>query len=620
MKLAAHPRLYIGEREIRRLREAPDTALLRQAERTVSALADGYVKSPVFNWERNTHNAHLLRARQMQTRVVTLLVQWLRTGSEKYRSAAVEHVAEMGRWEYWSWITWRERNPDPNAIFDLSYGENSTTLAIAYDLLRESLTPGERRLFLDIARKRSLVPCLTRHERQENSSWWWSAYHSNWLTVCGGGAGMLCLAMYEELEVARKLLPLLDRQLMGYMRCVQQCGGGWNEGVGYWNYGMRYGYLYWLSHERAAGRRHPALRLPAAAKTLWFPMEFSPNGLGTGFGDIARPWSPVPFHYAAAERFNDAALLATLDQHMTARDLQDSTLWPNAAEYLLLCPRRRARPVAERRSGATIRKPVCKLYPVMNWGFLADRMPNPRLYLSLRGGSTEDPHAHLDLLSFNCVVGSENLIPSVGAGDYIDTTFSDRRFELFEKGWFGKNTIVIGGVGLSHPSRVKTTPLRLKGAVGYRMDARGAIRIRYCGETVRSVARTFLMLERKAFLIVDRVELKGTNVVESRFCTYARTRLGKASASLRGKRESLTAVFASNVPCRLVRATGIPTRPQSPVPTMVRWCTEGLENRVILAVLLVPGVAARASLSVRERPGAVEIIASGPGFKKRLRL
>ena len=139
MTLQAHPRLYAGQEHIDRLRRMPRSALLKQTRQTLLATVDDYLPSPCFEWKLNTHNAHLLRARRMQTRVLSLLVAWRMTAEERYRQAAVDHVLEMGTWQYWSWITWRQDNADPLAIFDLSYGENSATLAIAWDWLIDNL-------------------------------------------------------------------------------------------------------------------------------------------------------------------------------------------------------------------------------------------------------------------------------------------------------------------------------------------------------------------------------------------------------------------------------------------------------------------------------------------------
>src|SRR6185369_6946774 len=115
--------------------------------------------------------------------------------------------------------------------------------------------------------------------------------------------------------------------------------------------------------------------------------------------------------------------------------------WPSVAELLLLHPRKRSTAPKARRGG------VVRRYPGMDWFVLADRLPQPTRYLSLRGGTTNVPHALLDLLSFHITIGNERLITQCGMGsggqDYLDTTFSSRRFELFETVPMSKNTILI---------------------------------------------------------------------------------------------------------------------------------------------------------------------------------
>jgi hypothetical protein len=142
MSFQPHPRLYIGHQAMSRIQKPAgdplDNAALEYLDRETPAL----LESPVFPWSpTDGHNAHLIRARRMQTRVVTLLAAWLRSGGEEpYRAAILRHVEEMDRWEDWSWIAWREGKHGPDAIFDLSYGENCATLALAYDLTSGSLS------------------------------------------------------------------------------------------------------------------------------------------------------------------------------------------------------------------------------------------------------------------------------------------------------------------------------------------------------------------------------------------------------------------------------------------------------------------------------------------------
>jgi len=106
----------------------------------------------------------------------------------------------IGDWKCWSWITWRQGDYRPTAIYDLSYGENSATLAMAYDLLHDTLSAAEKQLFQNIATKWPLASGSV-HCRP-HAAWWFGKADSNWNTVCAGGLGMLCLAMYDDLPIA----------------------------------------------------------------------------------------------------------------------------------------------------------------------------------------------------------------------------------------------------------------------------------------------------------------------------------------------------------------------------------------------------------------------------------
>ena len=606
ISVGPHPRLYAGEEHLTRLRRVPRAPLLRQTRQALLDTVDGYLASPAFEWKINTHNAHLLRARHMQTRVLSLLVAWRMVGDERYRQAAVDHILEMGSWEYWSWITWRQDNADPLAIFDLSYGENSATLAIAWDWLADALTPDQRRAFLQIARTRSLRPFLA-HTGRRNTAFWFGRPDSNWNTVCAGGAGMLALAMQEELGEARRALPRVERSFIPYMEELRATDGGWTEGLGYWNYGMRYAFMYLLSHERATGKRHPLLRHRATRQTLAFPLDLAPHGISCGFGD-ANSWKPMPFHYAAAVHLGCGDLIPRLDAMLQARGVRDSS-WPDVAELLLFHPRRAIK-------AARPQRPARKLYRGMDWGVLADRLPDSKIYASIRGGTTEVPHGHRDLLSFWGVVGDEALIENLGIGPYLDTTFGPRRYELFEAMPASKNTLLINGVGVTGNSVVTTRTIEIGRHPGIRLEATEAMGTMRDGPVCQFCARVFLLLG-DALLIVDRVEMAQFGRPEARFHTRAAVTRRSSSATLKGERQRAVLAFAADAPSVLREGVVTPTSPEAGARAL-RWCTTDLHREVTLATLLTPGGRGPA-LQIASTGRHIEI-AIGPASKTRHRV
>jgi len=610
-EMKPHPRLYIGRDALARLEREPKLPLLQQAARQVNAEAARYAGMPPLEYPRNVHNEHLLRAREMQRRVVTLLARWRLTGKEDYRKSILQYVRQMGRWKYWSWVTWRAGDPSADAIFDLSYGENSATLAIAYDLLHDGLSLQEKRLFWDVARRPFLAGL--RHARP-GAAWWFGKPDTNWNTVCAGGLGMLALAMYEDAPEARELLPRVEESVAPFMKLLDQTGGAWPEGIGYWNYGMRYAFMYLLSHENATGQEHPLLRLKGVRRTLSFPLDFCPHGQPCSFGDVNR-WSPLPFHYAAAKRLGCTDVLGRLDAALE-RDGVRSETWPDAAEWLLLHP---GKTPAKKRLAAG--RGGVKLYKGLDWGIIADSMPQPRLYMAVRGGTTKVPHGHRDLLSFHCVIGQERLITDVKPAEYLDTTFSARREELFEMAPPSKNTILINGVGIASDSSLdRTECIRLPGAEGIRLDATMAMGAMRNGAAVKFCGRLALLLKQRAFLIIDRAVLPHPGRMESRMHTFAAVRPMRGRAVLRGKKERLKVVYACSVPAILCTATVAPTTPTAPAATVLRWCTERCQHTdITMVTLLCPGTGA-AKLELKEGKSRLSITAAGPDWQATVEL
>lgn len=602
-----HPRLYIGPEEIARARGPMTDPLSRGANRRAAAIAEESVSSTEFPWTPDTHNGHLLRARTAQTWVVTLLLRWIQTREERFRAAALAHVGAMAAWEYWSWIAWRQGDPRPDAIFDLSYGENSATLAIAWDLLHPSLSPAEREIFLQEARRRAFAAFLA-NAMPGKASWWPNATNSNWLAVCAGGAGMLALSMLDELPEARTVLERVEEIMPPFLGTLESTGGGWPEGTGYWNYGMRYAFMYHLSRERALGTRDPLLDRGSVRATLSFCLDFSPRGAPCSFGDVNTPWRALPIHIAAAVRAGRADLLPALAATMTGGHARET--WPNAAETVFLNPGIPKRTSRTRWTGA-------RRYPGIDWVILADRMPGPRVYLSARGGSSKDPHAHLDLLSFHCVVGRERLVSSLGNSEYLDTTFGARRFEIHEIGPASKNGIFVNGVGVRAGSAVSTRPVRAPDLEGFLMDATDALSHGRPGEpaSLAFCGRLFLMVARRFFLILDRTILVHHGRVESRIHTTARAALADGAAVLRGDREALSISFAASRPSGLHTAADAMTRPEGPAPTMLRWCTDALVPDTLAAALLTPG-GRPGAVSVRPLDGGFEILVETAGLRR----
>lgn len=576
----------------------------------VARQAAGFARSIVVPYAPDLHNSLLLRAREAQRRLVTVAVQWRRTGERRLRDAVVAYADQIGNWEFWAWEAWRSGDRRPAADFDLSHGENSATLALAWDLLGDALTRPERRIIRDHLRRWCVEPFLAATGK-ERAKWWFKRDNSNWNTVCAGGPGMVALALGDELAEGPAMLARVETSIAPYMRHLDATDGGWPEGLGYWNYGMRYAFMYLLSHERATGRRHPLLHRAATRKTLAFPLDFTPYGQVASFGDVST-WGALPMHLGAAVALGETTVQARLDPFLQSRRW-DQGCWPDAAELLCLHP-------GEVPQTTPTSGPVNRLYRGLGWGLTSDEACHPRLFAAVRGGTSKVPHSHQDLLDLAVIVGGETLVRCASAPEYMDTTFSSRRWSLWELTPQAKNTVLINGVGVLPESAADIRPLRVGRHRGFRLDAtaamgasRGELPVADC------CLRTVLRLGARALLVVDHVEMPSPGRIEQRWLTPAALRPSAHGGIISGRRARLHLAYAADVPCTVSGGDAPLTTPSQPASRLLRVCTVGrTHRRVTIATVL--SAAGAATIALAQRGRRLTITISGRGWRERVSL
>jgi len=601
-KLTTHPRLLAGEEELARLRREPEMPAMAQAHKELVKNARNYLRKSEPTWKGEMLDpSGLAIAREMIDRFINLATAFRKTGNERFRDAALEHIRELDTLKAGRLLSENERRG-----FWLSDGEECAGIAIVYDWLYDSLSEAERKMLIDLCRKRLLAIGL--RECRKGGQWWFGKRFSNWNAVCAGGLGLLCLAMYDDCPEARRILPHVEESLAAFMTPLKETDGGWPEGVGYWNYGMTYAFGYMLSWERSTGKVHPLMKLPATKKTLSFPFDFFPNGEPGGFGDGSF-FFPSPFHYLAAERFKLELVKGAIDRHLAQAGNGMRGAMGGRSTCCALHPGTATEKIKTESQVAKVRKGL-------GWGLIADSMPEPKLYLAMRGGNTTDEHTHLDLLSFRVLVGKEWLIENGRIGPYLHpTAFSEHRFKINDLNATYKNTIFINGVG-PIPGSVtdKEQAVRGQGCYGVRMDASSAMAVNdiFCG-------RLALMVDDAALVIIDRVKTPDISRVEARMHSYHDVTFGKAGAMINGGAESLRVTYASLEPAGLFRATTAPATPTGPSATMMRWSPISLHTETVLVTLLTPG-RSKAAATVERDARNFLVTATIKGVTKDIRV
>jgi len=589
--------------------------LQKQAWKIVREEARRYLVEPLpVARDLSAFNPLLGHARIHQRRVFTVLTAWWITRDERFRDHALACLRELLEWPNWNSSAALAGHTDPPDFFDLTYGENAFTLAVGFDLLWPELSPQDQKAFAARAWERVLRAFLAQTDRSMRPLYWFGSAWSNQNSVNCGGAALLALALEGALPRSgtEKVIRRAEESLAAVARGLEQMDGGWPEGVGYWNYGMRYYFYHALSWETAGRGPHPALAHPAIRATLRFPVAFSPWGVAAGFGDV-NGWRPLPFHLAAAEKLGDNATLAAL-WAVIGKRLEPGTahgIWAAEAEILMLGLRPRLQ-----RTGATAKGPVARRFAGLEWLTLADREVKPGFHAAIRGGEAPLSHGHLDLLSFNAVVAGEAVLQNIPLPEYAANTFGHRRPEIPEITAPYKNTLLINGIGPFCPeaggrwigaevqrrlfpwppgeagepvgpflksvkvsitppyshTRVATRELRNRNGAGFALLATEA----YGYDAPEFfVGRCFWLTREGDLLVIDHTRRgDGPGRVETRWHTRLPVAFGETCATIHGKKGDTFLHFGSTVPTTLADCR-LPSLDPAQQFTTLRWVTEG---------------------------------------------
>ncbi len=568
LELKPHPRLWVPDDTILNLKDKLHTPYLRSAAARILADADWLVDlEPISQKE--------VRTNQQGTRLIAshlkcLTSAYVLTREQKYRAAAMRHLANILTWRHISCEANINTPVERKMFFCLSYGEHAADVALMYDIFQPDITPAEMKVFDAVLDRFYLWQALRAYE---DKPWWVNKSWSNWNGVCAGGMGMLALAFYDDRPEVRKLIPFVETSLAHYFQSYIDNGGGNHEGTGYWNYGMHYAVRYLLSYERATGRKHPAFDIPELGKSLHFPVDFS----GMNFGDNDG-WHPAGFYFMMADRVNlpDAAMRAATFLMQEVPPAPAPATRPRfsqttSADILYAADFIPSDEAIQQLKAERLQEkhPMARVYEGLGWGILMDDTAFPTLRLSARGGSSKiTGHGHMDLLGFKCAINGEVMIEDQ-KGWMPKIAFTGRGHHLYSRSAAAKSTIFVDGLSPAENMTCKTTEvISGEGLLGIRIDATGI----YMPMWGRSfIGRLFLLVDRAYWLVIDVAPGRS---LESRFHTYADLETGDNWALLRKGNEKLMMTFASLDGSTLQLSLGTPEN-AVPQTKIMRWISTG---------------------------------------------
>ncbi len=546
---AEHPSIFLKAKDIPALRERVKHPELKRFADALLARCDHLltvepIRPPAKASTANDRSGgELHKARAAQGRVLSLAVGHLLTDKKAYVDRA---LAEL--WCFADvWTSWVDPYHGNKRFYDLMSGEMCMTAGLAYDWLYHAMTDAQRARLREVTVDRGLDLYLvhTGGKGALKARGWWFACHHNWNTVCNGGAVIAALALRGEYEQSEEVI---RRASSSWMRFFNHLGeeGGWDEGTGYWRYGMRYAVMGVEALRSVTGKGQEVFDRPGMRRTGFFPMHFNPGGVPVSFGDSAGIGAD-PILYLLASKYAEPAFVWYQDTYGRVPGIKRDG-WPIESLALLW------RPVDQDWQLKAGRPPVLSTtnaYTGIGWAVFADALPEPSVLCGFKCGDLGANHTQLDNNVCNVWAYGQWLAIDLGSGSYTREYFSSKRWSLYEVQTLGHNGVLIGGKGQKPRTKGRLGPLQT--GDGYALIA-GQAAANYGDPGIRSAERTVLFLGKKGIVVIDNIRTDEPVDVSILWHNRNEPALGTQTATLRRGKVRLDVSAWSGAPLKWEKA------------------------------------------------------------------
>lgn len=449
-----HPYLYFTEQEkpelIRRIQTDPESnAIFRRMEAEARMLLHMPVDMNIPVQGKNTRAgwSEQDRDRKYETWYNTnrnnafkLAFLYQMTGEQKYADKAFEFAdafCDLTTWTmrahefpiiYSRIMPWNVPDDQVNFSFDHYNGDSGRLMAAVYDWLYPGLTEAQR----DRIRGALLEKVITRVRGNYEFHWWATAYRCNWCGVCNSGVGLAGLALLREHP---QFVDVVAESYNRINSLLNELGvdGGWQEGGGYWNYGVHTSSFFADALKRMTASRYNLFeneRLKSNPVT--FPLYISvPGGKSLNFADSGGGsliGSPHLINKLAAETGSPEAAWYRNDFMGAGNDVFD-IIWPR--------PDVQPAPPAH----------ASKHFRTIDWWVMrSDFKDKSKVMVAGKAGMNDDPHhGHLDIGHFVIHWQGEYYICEPGRVSYDEKFFDDARWDYIHASSEGHNVVFVNG-------------------------------------------------------------------------------------------------------------------------------------------------------------------------------
>lgn len=400
---------------------------------------------------------------------------------------------------------WNALGRDDQVVFnyDIRTGDVATELGIAYDWLYTALSKTQK----DRIRGALLENALLLARNNYDYHWWATSYKCNWNGICFSGLGVSAMALLTEdpslIDVVRETY-----QRLGLFLNELGDDGGWQEGRGYWAYGMRAAIFYMESMRRLSEGEYSLYEHPKLQK---YPVDFALYGLTGYFGDGSGRvvGSTHLINKLTAETGNTDAAWYRANMMRQGNSMFD-LIWPIPA----------VKPIEP--------QVASRHFSSIDWAFMRTDFKNPdNVTVACKAGYNDDPHhGHLDIGQFTVYWQNQYFITDLGRGKYSydEKYFNEARWTYAPASSEGHNLLYVNGEQ-QISAKLKDQPW-LEGIGGKILDFRASSDLDYTlmdptnaypKEHLKGWRRHLLLEKPDIVLVVDEVKSKLGSSIEARF-------------------------------------------------------------------------------------------------------
>ena len=361
---------------------------------------------------------------------VNLAFMYQMTGNIAYANKAFEYaemLCKLDSWVYsfhkftnvysrvWPW------NVEDNQVvfsYDIESARVTTKLSLVYDWLYPMLSKAQRGRIRGAILENAIMRVRGNYEYH----WWATAYRCNWSGICHSGIGIAALTLLKD---DPHLIDVVGTSYSGVEGMINEIGedGGWQEGRGYWAFGLSHSSWFMEAVRRMTDEKY---NLFVHSKLMNNPADFALYTIGASFGDgRGRPVGSSWFiNKMITETDNSTAAFYRNNYVRTQESIFD-LIW------------------SEPDTEAIEPKVKSKHFRSIDWAVMQnDFYSNNSFSIICKAGQNDDPHhGHLDCGHFILNYKQREFIKDYGFPSYDDYYFSSKRWSYTLASSFGHNVV-----------------------------------------------------------------------------------------------------------------------------------------------------------------------------------